>query len=277
MRKRGLQVHARVRPVLNIGIVVGVLLGGVVLLQPFYLIQEGQVALITQFGEIIKTNNTAGLYVRAPFLHHVHKYTAKLLRVDGDPQKIPTKEKQFIEVDTTSRWRIEDVKKFYQSLGTYEAAYSRISDIIDSSVRDIITVNGLDDVVRSTNAINESNHSEQFDVPVSQLAFDRGAEKTAHMTIEKGRESLAREISQAANDQLKDFGIVVVDVIFKGIKYSDELQASVFNRMVKERNQIAQMFRSTGEGKKAEWLGKLDNEKRSLLSKAYEEIGRAHV
>lgn len=97
-------------------------------------------------------------------------------------------------MDTTSRWRIEDVKKFYQSLGTYEAAYSRISDIIDSSVRDIITVNGLDDVVRSTNAINESNHSEQFDVPVSQLAFDRGAEKTAHMTIEKGRESLAREI-----------------------------------------------------------------------------------
>ena len=71
--------------------------------------------------------------------------------------------------------------------------------------------------------------------------------------------------------QLKDFGIEVIDVIFKEIKYSDELQVSVYNRMIKERNQIAQTFRSTGEGKKAEWLGKLENEKKSILSKAYSE------
>jgi hflC protein len=92
-----------------------------------------------------------------------------------------------------------------------------------------------------------------------------------YANIEKGRDVLAAEILKKANMQLEDFGIEVIDVIFKEIKYSDELQASVYNRMIKERNQIAQTFRSTGEGKKAEWLGKLENEKKSILSRAYSE------
>ena len=243
------------------------------LIQPFYVLQEGQTAIITQFGEIVTTETAAGLHLTIPFLHQVHHYTAKLLRIDGDPQKILTKEKQFIEVNTTSRWHISDIRKFYQSLVTYESAYSRLSDIVDSSVRDIITVNSLDDVVRTTNSINETAHTEQFGLNTDEVKLEdvTGAEKVVYAAIEKGRDVLATEILKKANTQLEDFGIEVIDVIFKEIKYSDELQASVFNRMIKERNQIAQTFRSTGEGKKAEWLGKLENEKKSILSKAYSE------
>ncbi|CEM63058.1 protease modulator HflC [Treponema phagedenis] len=240
--------------------------------KPFYILQEGETSIVTQFGEIVKTETSAGLHFKTPFIHTIHKYTSKLLRIDGDPQKILTKEKQFIEVDTTSRWKIADIKKFYQSLVTYEVAYSRVSDIIDSSVRDIITINSLDDVVRNSNVINETNHKEQFDIDSNEVNLDElPTEKILYPTIHKGRDVLAKEILQRANAELNDFGIEVVDVIFKGIKYSDELQTSVFNRMIKDRNQIAQMFRSMGEGKKAEWLGKLDNEKRSILSKAYKE------
>jgi len=65
------------------------------------------------------------------------------------------------------------------------------------------------------------------------------------------------------------FGIEVVDILPRQIKYSDELTESVYQRMIKERNQIAQAFRAFGEGKKAEWLGKLENEKRTILSSAY--------
>ena len=243
------------------------------MIKPFYVLNEGQTAIITQFGEIVKTETEAGLHFKMPILHQVHRYTAKLLRIDGDPQKILTKEKQFIEVNTTSRWRISDIRKFYQSLVTYEGAYSRLSDIIDSSVRDIITVNSLDDVVRSTNSINETVHKEQFGVNTDEVKLEEvtGAEKVVYANIEKGRDVLAAEILKKANMQLQDFGIEVIDVIFKEIKYSDELQVSVYNRMIKERNQIAQTFRSTGEGKKAEWLGKLENEKKSILSRAYSE------
>ena len=241
----------------------------------FYILEESEVSIVTQFGEVVNTKKDAGVYFVIPFFHKVHKYTAKLLRLDGDPQKILTKEKQFIEVDTTSRWRISDIQKFYQSLVTYQAAFSRLSDIVDSSVRDIITINSLDDIVRSSNIISETSHKEKFEINSDDIKIDElSSEAVTYSKITKGRASLANEILKKANSQLDEFGIEVIDVIFKQIKYSDELQASVFSRMIKDRNQIAQTFRSTGEGKKAEWLGKLENEKKSLLSKAYAEAER---
>ena len=92
--------------------------------------------------------------------------------------------------------------------------------------------------------------------------------------IKKGRETLADEILAKANSQLGEFGLEVVDIIFKGIKYSDELEHSVFSRMIKERNQIAGTFRSTGDGEKLKILGELENEKRTILSQAYAESER---
>jgi membrane protease subunit HflC len=67
-----------------------------------------------------------------------------------------------------------------------------------------------------------------------------------------------------------EYGIELIDVVTRQIRYSDELTQSVYARMIKERNQIAQAFRSDGEGKKAEWMGRMDNERRSILSAAYE-------
>ncbi|UTC63708.1 protease modulator HflC [Treponema sp. OMZ 788] len=244
-------------------------------LKPFYTLNEGNVAIITKFGAVVKTEKEAGLHFKMPLIHTVNKYTAKLLRLDGDPQKILTLEKQYLEVNTTSRWRIIDVKKFYESLTTYESAYSRLSDIVDSSVRDIISVNSLDDVVRSSNIINESRKTEEFNIDNAEV--DLGSIKTEKVNfpvIKKGREALADEILDKANSQLDEFGLEVVDLIFKEIKYSDELENSVFSRMIKDRNQIAGTFRSTGDGEKLKILGELENEKRTILSQAYAEAER---
>lgn len=244
-------------------------------LKPFYILNEGNVAIITKFGAVVKTEKEAGLHFKMPLIHTVNKYTAKLLRLDGDPQKILTLEKQYLRVDTTSRWRIVDVKKFYESLTTYDSAYSRLSDIVDSSVRDIISVNSLADVVRSSNIINESKTTEEFNLENAEV--DLGSlkkEKVNFPVIKKGRETLADEILAKANSQLGEFGLEVVDLIFKGIKYSDELENSVFSRMIKERNQIAGTFRSTGDGEKLKILGELENEKRTILSQAYAESER---
>ena len=244
-------------------------------LKPFYILNEGNVAIITKFGAVVKTEKEAGLHFKMPLIHTVNKYTAKLLRLDGDPQKILTLEKQYLRVDTTSRWRIVDVKKFYESLTTYDSAYSRLSDIVDSSVRDIISVNSLADVVRSSNIINESKTTEEFNLENAEV--DLGSLKTEKVNfpvIKKGRETLADEILAKANSQLDEFGLEMVDLIFKGIKYSDELENSVFSRMIKERNQIAGTFRSTGDGEKLKILGELENEKRTILSQAYAESER---
>ncbi len=245
----------------------------VLVLKPYYILNEGETAIITYFGKVVNTETSAGLHLKIPLFHQVHRYTAKLLRLDGDPQKILTKEKQYIEVNTTSRWRITDIKKFYKSVKTYQGAFSKLSDILNSSIKNVVSVNSLANVIRSSNMINETPEVEEINIGNENIRIKElvNNEKISYPNIDKGREVLANEILEKTNAQLDEFGIEVVDIIFKQIKYSDELQNSVFNRMIKERNQIAQAYRSEGEGKKAEWLGKLQNEKKTILSKAYAE------
>ena len=209
---------------------------------PFYIIDEGNQVVVTRFGSIVNTHTDAGLHIKVPFLDKITTYPKLVLSLDGDAQRIPTKENQFIIVDTTSRWRISDPEKFYQSFTSLNNAYNKLSDIIDSSCRTVITQNRLSEIVRSSN-VNE--------------------------TVTKGRSELCRLMTVEANKLVPEYGIDLIDIVPRQIKYSDELTESVYNRMIKDRNQVAQAYRSLGEGKKAEWLGKLESDKRTIASEAY--------
>jgi membrane protease subunit HflC len=251
---------------------IGAVLLLLLIFNPFYIITEGDQVVITRFGEIVASSSEAGLHVKVPMIDVVTTYPKKVMALDGDSQRIPTKENQFIIVDTTSRWRIADPVKFYESVSTVEGAYSRLSDIIDSSVRTVITSSSLTEVVRNSNIINELKHSENFALGADAEAVQLDqitSEKVIYQTIEKGRQKLSEEMANIARTKMPEFGIELIDIVPRQIKYSDELTESVYNRMIKERNQIAQTFRSTGEGKKAEWMGKLENEKKTILSSAY--------
>jgi len=247
-------------------------LAAIIIFNPFYIVNEGDQVVITRFGEIVNSTANAGLHVKVPFVDVVTTYPRKVMALDGDSQRIPTKENQFIIVDTTSRWRISDPVKFYESLSTVDGAYSRLSDIIDSAVRTVITSSSLNDVVRNSNLINQLQHSENFalgtDADAVQLS-NITSEKITYEPISRGRQELSNEMASIARTKMPEFGIELIDIVPRQIKYSDELTESVYNRMIKDRNQIAQRFRSTGEGKKAEWMGKLENEKKTIISSAY--------
>jgi modulator of FtsH protease HflC len=244
----------------------------VLILGPFYTVNEGEQALVVRFGQIISTQRTAGLKLRSPFIDGVVKYPKKVMPWDGEPQRIQTKENQFIWVDTTARWRISDPVKFYESIGTLESAYGKLGDVLDSAVRTIVAENFLREAVRDSNRILSNDVKETF-----QTGDAAGSEALASLTqsqmtydkIDKGRSVLFAEMLDAVKPIVPQYGIEVIDVIPRQIKYSDELTESVYNRMIKERNQIAQAFRSYGEGQKATILGKLENDKRRILSEAY--------
>ena len=142
-------------------IIVVVLLVAFLMLGPFYIVNEGYQAVVTRFGQIVNTRTQAGLYIRLPVVDTVTTYPKLILSLDGDSQRIPTKENQFIIVDTTSRWRISDPVLFYQSFKTLDAAYNKLSDIIDSSTRTIITKNRLSEIVRSSNIINSKKEKSE--------------------------------------------------------------------------------------------------------------------
>ncbi len=236
---------------------------------PLYIVNEGKQVVITRFGSIVGSHTEAGLYVKVPFLDKITTYPKLVLSMDGDEQRIPTKENQYIIVDTTARWRIADPVKFYQNFVTLDNAYNKLSDIIDSSTRTVITQNKLSEVVRSTNHINEKKaeaaDSEESITEPATAASD----KDSIDTILKGRSVLCREMTSEANKLVPEYGIDLIDIVPRQVKYSDELTDSVYSRMIKERNQVAQSTRSAGEGKKAEWLGRLESDKRTIASEAY--------
>ncbi|MFA7125448.1 MAG: protease modulator HflC [Sphaerochaetaceae bacterium] len=250
----------------------------VLLLGPFYILNEGEQAVITRFGKIINTQTEAGLKIKMPLVDTVVRYPKKVLSWDGDPQRIPTKENQFIWVDTTARWKIVNPAMFYQSVTTLATGSSRLSDIIDSTIRTVISENFLKEAVRNSNKINEMTWVEQVqnvdNLEDAEQLRNLTATDVKQETIQVGRENLSRLMLTMASQFTKEFGIEIIDIVIRQIRYSDDLTQSVYQRMIKERNQIAEAYRSYGEGQQAKWLGMTENDKKSIISQAYAESER---
>ncbi|MCH3908616.1 MAG: protease modulator HflC [Sphaerochaeta sp.] len=248
------------------------------LLGPFYVINEGEQAVVTRFGKIVDTQTTAGLKFKMPLVDNVVVYPKKILSWDGDAQRIPTKENQFIWVDTTARWKITDPAKFYESVNTVDNGLLRLNDILDSSIRTVISDNYLNEAVRNSNQINDIQMTEQVqnmeNIEDAETLRSLTKTNTKQETIRLGREKLSQMMFTQASKFTDAYGIQLIDIIIRQIRYSDDLTESVYQRMIKERNQIAEAYRSYGRGQLAQWQGKMENEQKSILSTAYAESER---
>jgi len=256
-------------------IIIFIVFIGILIAGPLYVINEGEQAVIVRLGAIPDDGvvTTAGLKIKIPFIDDVVRYPKKIMAWDGEARIVPTAERQFIFVDVVARWRIADPKKFYESISTVEAAYSKLAEIIDSEVRTVVAENPLIESVRNSDIIMERSSgagalglAEGIDV---EIITTPSQSTPGFEPIKKGRRQLAEEILARSRRMVPEYGIELIDIVTRQISYSNELTPSVYARMIRERNQIAQAFRSEGEGRKAEWLGKMDNEKRSILSAAY--------
>ena len=254
-------------------VIVAIFLIIFVLLGPFYILYEGQQSVVTRFGKIVNSEQDSGLKFKMPLVDNVVVYPKKIISWDGAAQRIPTKENQFIWVDTTARWKIADPAKYYETVNTVNNGLLRLNDVLDSSIRTIISENYLNEAVRNTNQINDIKVEEQ----VQTLDNAEDAETLRNLTVTQSRQeniSIGRDgLSQLMFDQAKKFtdafGIELIDIIVRQIRYSDDLTESVYQRMIKERNQIAEAYRSYGRGQLAQWQGKTENEEKVILSEAY--------
>ena len=242
---------------------------------PFFILQEGEMAVVVRFGKIIRSETEAGLKAKVPFVDQIMIFSKKIQSWDGDAQRFPTQENQFIWVDTTARWRIADTQKFYETVGSIPQAQSRLDDVIDSTVRRVIANHLLREAIRNSNVINQiarhnvfsQEESDSDGNPVDNNIISTFTQ-TRYPEITHGRSKLSALMLSEARAITPQYGIDLIDIVIRQIKYSDDLTESVYNRMIKERNQIAQAFRSDGEGQKATWLGKMDRELRTIQSEA---------
>ncbi len=170
---------------------------------------------------------------------------------------MPTKDKRFIWVDTYARWRIVDPLKFFQRLRDERGAQSRLDDILDGETRNAVARYDLIELVRSTNRRKE-------DVPV-----ESDEEKIILEPIVKGRVKIEGEILERAAGRMGDLGIELLDIRLKRLNYVEQVQKDVFARMIAERNRIAELFRSEGEGEAARIRGERERELKRIQSEAY--------
>jgi membrane protease subunit HflC len=226
-----------------------------------FIVDQAEQAIIVQFGEPKGGVITEpGLHWRVPFVQDVRRFDKRLLAWDGDVSQIPTLGREFIIVDTTARWRIADPLQFLRSVRDEAGARTRLDDILDSAVRDIISGTELEEIVRSAD----------WNVNVEGLdEAERSAIEEKELSgPQKGRAVLEHEMLTSAQAFMPALGIELVDVRIKRLNYIESVRAQVENRMIAERQAIAARFRSEGQGRSQEILGNMERDLRRINSEA---------
>ena len=250
-----------------IGVIIVILL--IVLYSSFYTIPEGKQVVLVQLGRPVgKPIQEAGLRFKLPFIQKALFFEKRILKWDGDPNQIPTKDKKYIWVDTTARWRISDALKFLQTVATETGAASRLDDIIDAVVRNFISKNILVEVVRSADWVAPVRDEE---LEGGRVTVTPILDVEMKAKIDFGREKITRAILEEAAKITPQYGIELVDVRIKRINYVESVRNKVYERMISERKRVAAEYRSEGEGKKAEILGTMEKELKKIRSGAYRE------
>jgi len=224
-----------------------------------YVVDETEQVVITQFGKVMgETKHAPGLYFKVPFIQQATYFPKNLLHWDGEPGQIPTLDKTYIWVDTFARWKIVDPIKYFQTVGNLISAQGRLDDIIGPAVRNFISSYKLIETVRTTN-----RELDTFEIGLEDV------KKRSVSVIKTGRQQITEGILKQAKPKLEKFGIELVDVKIKRINYVEQVRKTVYSRMIAERNQIAEKFRSEGQGEARKILGEKERDLKLITSQAY--------
>ncbi len=225
-----------------------------------YVVDETEQVVITQFGEAVGApKKDPGLYFKIPWFQKANYFPKNLLEWDGDPGQVPTLDKTFITVDTFARWKIVDPLEFFRTVNNVVGALGRLDDIIDSTVRNFITSYNLIETVRMTN-----RELDAFEEGVDQVS-----ETSALGEVSLGRGGITKGILEQAQPKVKQFGILLIDVKIKRLNYTEKVRQSVYGRMIKEREQKAEEYRSEGQGEARKIEGGVEKELKQITSEAY--------
>lgn len=203
--------------------------------QMIYVINEYDQAVVVQFGEPIRTVRGAGLHIKRPFIQQVLRFDKRVLTADGNPDAFLTRDRKRLIVDFIARWRIVDPLLYYQRVGNELGAVQRLSDIIGSMLRQ---------------EVNSHEFKELINVQ---------------------RETIMEAVTANSRPAALDYGIEIVDVRIKRADLPNEVEQSVFDRMVAERQAVAAGYRAEGDERALEIRSTADKERDVILAQAYEE------
>lgn len=200
----------------------------------FFVLQEGQQAIVIRLGDPKKTHRTPGMRFKAPFFDSVVVMEKRVLSSDTPQDEYITLDKKKLVADPISRWRVVQPLVFYQNVTDELGAKERLDDIVKSELREEI------------------------------------AKREFGAIIGSKREDLVQQVLSRARPQLKALGIELVDVRIKRADLPREVQESVFQRMRAERDRIAKRYRSEGLAEAQKIQAEADKQRAIILAEAYE-------
>ena len=233
----------------------------------FYAVDQTEQVIITQFGKPVGDPITEpGLHFKLPLVQTISRIDKRFLEWDGAPVAIPTRDKTYIHVDTFARWRINDPKTYFVRLHDERSAQSRLEDILGSETRNAIAKHDLIEIVR-----NDKNRKPLRDENLKNVPTGVGTIGVLP-PIQFGRLKIEEEIKAAAAAKLAEFGIELLDLRLKRVNYNPDVLDRIYQRMISERRQIAQRFRSEGEGEAARIAGQKERDLNEIQSTAYRQV-----
>jgi membrane protease subunit HflC len=245
-------------------------LGAIAIFGCAYTVDQTEQVVLTQFGRpigdpinAVDSDTGAGLHFKLPFVQTANRFEKRILAWDGNPSEMTTRDKLYVVVDTFARWRIADPLKYFQSLRDERSALSRLDDILGSETRNVVARHDLIELVRS----------DKTRVPEKDAVLaEAGSTVGVLPPIRFGRDELEREILTAAAGKVGIWGIELLDVRVKRINYKAGVIEKIFDRMISERMQIAERFRSEGAGEAAKIEGRKERELQEIESGAYRRV-----
>jgi len=214
----------------------GLLVVIVLAMNSFFIVQQDQLAIRLQLGEIKDSDYDPGLHFKAPFVQNVVLMDKRIQTLDTQPQRFLTVEKKFVVVDSYVKWRIADAGQYFRSTRGNVAAASRLlSDRINAALRD------------------------EF------------GKRTVQEVISGERTQIMETIAKKGDDKSSDIGVEIVDVRVKQIDFPDDISDSIYQRMRTERQRVASELRAQGAEEAEKIRADADRRRTEILAEAYRE------
>ena len=223
----------------TLGITVILLIAlAVVISQTLFAVDETEQVIILQFGNPVATVRSPGLKVKSPFIQNVIFFEKRILSSDALPQEYLTTDKKRLVVDHVTRWKILDPLLFFKAVTTEAGARARLDDIVFSELRrELATFNFVD-------------------------------------VISRERENIMERVARSATEKAAEYGIGVVDVRTKRADLPEEVEQSVFNRMIAERKRESNLFRAEGNEQANIIRAQADRDSTVIVAEGYGEAQR---
>jgi modulator of FtsH protease HflC len=198
----------------------------------FFSVQQTEQALVVRLGKPVDIATEPGLHVKAPFIDTVIPIDRRILDLENPSQEVIASDQKRLVVDAFARYRIKDALRFYQSVGSIQAANLQLTTLLNAALRRVL------------------------------------GEVTFIQVVRDEREALMGRIRDQLDHEADGYGIQVVDVRIRRADLPEQNSQAVYQRMQTERQREAAEFRAQGGQKAQEIRANADREATVIVAEA---------